>query len=201
MMKLSQNKETGILKVVETIPVDSSSINGAWVMCAGSVSPWGSHLGGEEYEADARVFEEATCLYNATCGRTSWEVNDPFGFSSSVAFMRFLGLTVTKDTTMDQVKAVFNPYRYGETIEITPTGNSKYTINKWFTHGRNAKELVYVMPDGEFSRPLFFHLINFYSNPHSFSYLHTHSNIFQVAQHTTPMMESALDSINLFPTR
>ncbi len=49
---------------------------------------------------------------------------------------------------MDQIKAVFNPYKYGETIEVTPTGNSQYAIKKWFTIGRNAKELVYVMPDG-----------------------------------------------------
>jgi uncharacterized protein len=150
MMKLSQNANSGSLKVTQTIPIDTSSVSGAWTMCAGSVSPWGSHLGGEEYEADARAFETATCVYNATCGATSWEALDADGFEASVDFIRFFGLTVTKDTTMDQVRAVFNPYKYGEAIEVTPTGNSQYTIKKWFTIGRNAKELVYVMPDGKF---------------------------------------------------
>jgi secreted PhoX family phosphatase len=151
MMKLSQNNQTGMLKVTQTIPVDTSSVYGAWTMCAGSVSPWNSHLGGEEYEPDARAFELATCLYNSTCGATSWEILDPEGFGASIEFLRFFGLTVTKDTTMDQVRAVFNPYRYGETIEVTPTGNSQYTIKKWFTTGRNAKELVFTMPDAKTS--------------------------------------------------
>lgn len=150
MLKLSQNKETGELKVTETIPVDTSTTDGAWVMCAGSVSPWNSHLGGEEYEPDARLFEAAKCPMAETCGADSWESLNRYDFAKSVGMIRYLGLDVTKDTTMDQIKAVFNPYTYGGTLEITPTGNSKYTINRWFTHGRNAKELVYTMPDGEF---------------------------------------------------
>ena len=31
---------------------------GLWIPCAGSKTPWGSHMGGEEYEPDARPFSE-----------------------------------------------------------------------------------------------------------------------------------------------
>ena len=123
-------------------------------MCAGSRSPQNSHLGGEEYESDARGFEAATCVYNSTCGASSWQILDSGGFSASVNMARFFGLNINQATTMDQVRAVFNPYNYGQAIEITPTGNNQYTINKWFTIGRNAKELVYTMPDGTFIESL-----------------------------------------------
>lgn len=43
-------------------PVDWSALGGLWNPCAGSRTPWGSHLGGEEYEPDARPFSEAADL-------------------------------------------------------------------------------------------------------------------------------------------
>lgn len=54
---------TGVLSVKSSTPVDFSAWGGVWVPCAGSFSPWGTHLGGEEYEPDARLFEMATALY------------------------------------------------------------------------------------------------------------------------------------------
>ena len=133
-------------------------------MCAGSKSSWNSHLGGEEYEPDARAFELATCVYNATCGPTSWEILDSDSFGAAVDFIRYFGLSVNKDTTMDQIRAVFNPYRYGAAIEVTPTGNSQYTLKKWYTIGRNAKELIYNMPDGESINQVFLLLFLFSSH-------------------------------------
>jgi secreted PhoX family phosphatase len=50
---LDQDKTTGALSVVRYFPVDASSVNGLWITCAGSLSPWNTHLSSEEYEPDA----------------------------------------------------------------------------------------------------------------------------------------------------
>ena len=34
--------------------IDFSSVGGTWIPCAGSISPWATHLGSEEYEPDAK---------------------------------------------------------------------------------------------------------------------------------------------------
>lgn len=50
---LDQDKSTGALSVVRYFPVDASSVNGLWITCAASLSPWNTHLSSEEYEPDA----------------------------------------------------------------------------------------------------------------------------------------------------
>jgi secreted PhoX family phosphatase len=50
---LDQDKATGALSVVRYFPVDASSVNGLWINCAASLSPWNTHLSSEEYEPDA----------------------------------------------------------------------------------------------------------------------------------------------------
>jgi len=52
---LDQDKSTGALSVVRYFPVDASSVNGLWITCAGSLSPWNTHLSSEEYEPDANI--------------------------------------------------------------------------------------------------------------------------------------------------
>ena len=50
---LDQDKTTGALSVVRYFPIDASSVNGIWIACAASLSPWNTHLSSEEYEPDA----------------------------------------------------------------------------------------------------------------------------------------------------
>ena len=50
---LDQDKTTGALSVVRYFPVDAGSVNGLWINCAASLSPWNTHLSSEEYEPDA----------------------------------------------------------------------------------------------------------------------------------------------------
>jgi hypothetical protein len=173
-----QLQSTGKLGVTRMQPVDlSGPAGGAWIMCAGSVSPWNSHLGGEEYEPDARAFEAATELFKVGNSTTSLQTLDPGSFSAIVeklrcaaaaapaappparpaprcrshpappSLRRFWGLYADASTSMAQVRELFNPYRYGATIEVKVKPGGAYTAKKWFTTGRNAKELVYVMPD------------------------------------------------------
>jgi secreted PhoX family phosphatase len=51
---LAQDKRTGSLEALSTRPIDLSGVRGGRLHCAGSVTPWNSHLGSEEYEPDAR---------------------------------------------------------------------------------------------------------------------------------------------------
>jgi hypothetical protein len=98
-------------------------------MCAGSVSPWNTHLGGEEYEPDARAFEEATCLRATECGNGSLEKLDLGSYGSIMSYLPYLGLDPTTATLAD-VRSRFNPYLYGHTIEIIVKGNNRYEAKK-----------------------------------------------------------------------
>ena len=50
---LNQDKSTGALTVKSYYTVPSSNAHGLWIACAGSLSPWNTHLSSEEYEPDA----------------------------------------------------------------------------------------------------------------------------------------------------
>ncbi|WP_413205586.1 PhoX family protein [Rhodospirillum sp. A1_3_36] len=53
VLTLDQNPDTGELSLVQYHPVDTSGVNGLWITCGGSLSPWNTHLSSEEYEPDA----------------------------------------------------------------------------------------------------------------------------------------------------
>ena len=53
VLTLDQDPETGKLALVKYHNVDTSSVNGLWITCGASLSPWGTHLSSEEYEPDA----------------------------------------------------------------------------------------------------------------------------------------------------
>lgn len=53
VLTLDQNPKTGQLKLVKYHNVDTSKVNGLWITCGASLSPWGTHLSSEEYEPDA----------------------------------------------------------------------------------------------------------------------------------------------------
>lgn len=48
LTELSQDASTGRLSVVSQHPIDFSSVNGLWIPCFGSQTPWNTHLGSEE---------------------------------------------------------------------------------------------------------------------------------------------------------
>ena len=53
VLTLDQDHTTGQLSLVKYHNVDTSSVNGLWITCAASLSPWNTHLSSEEYEPDA----------------------------------------------------------------------------------------------------------------------------------------------------
>ena len=119
--ELHQDKTTGKLSPVNTKNIDFSKFGGLWVPCAGSVTPWGTHLGSEEYEPDARMIKE------------NGEGGEYYNLMAE-----YFGGDLTK----------VNPYNYGWTPEVKII-NEKGDVNvtKHYAMGRIAHELSYVMPD------------------------------------------------------
>ncbi len=55
VLTLAQDPATGKLSLVKYSNVDTSPVNGLWITCGASLSPWNTHLSSEEYEPDATV--------------------------------------------------------------------------------------------------------------------------------------------------
>ncbi|MDD3446164.1 MAG: DUF839 domain-containing protein, partial [Zavarzinia sp.] len=126
----------GELKAISTAPVDFSADGGLWVPCAGSVTPWGTHLGSEEYEPDAEVIE------------TTADITALDDYPKPMAlYFGYDAMSATEKPSMDGFRAVFNPYRYGYITEISVDGEGKGTGAKHYVMGRFSHELGYVMPD------------------------------------------------------
>ncbi len=53
VLTLDQNPDTGKLTLVKYHNVDTSPVNGLWITCGASLSPWNTHLSSEEYEPNA----------------------------------------------------------------------------------------------------------------------------------------------------
>ncbi len=122
LTQLDQDKNTGALKAKSVKKIDFSDVNGLWIPCNGSLSPWNTHLGSEEYEPDARAFE-----------------NDPKSKDriQTESFAKFYFGDVAKA----------NPYYYGFIPEITVTKDGDAKVEKHYSTGRFSHELVKVMPD------------------------------------------------------
>jgi secreted PhoX family phosphatase len=118
--ELEQTKD-GHLKAVNTKNINLSHLNGLWVPCAGSVTPWGTHLSSEEYEPNAAAVKEDGSI-------------NPYYDQMA-------------DYYDGDLKAL-NPYDYGWTPEVKVL-NEKGDVNvvRHYTMGRFAHELSYVMPD------------------------------------------------------
>ncbi|ANB59359.1 PhoX family protein [Anoxybacteroides amylolyticum] len=125
LTKLYQNMKTGELKVATVDKIDVSTVNGLWVPCNGSLTPWNTHLGSEEYEPDARSFEFDTS-------------DKP---SQSTAHLK----DFAKLYFDDEKKA--NPYYYGFIPEVFVSSDGMTRVVKHYSTGRRSNELMVVMPD------------------------------------------------------
>ncbi len=133
--ELSQDATTGALTPVNTTNIDFSAFGGLWVPCAGSVTPWGNHLGSEEYPPNARAIEEAA---------TPADIDDYLK-----PMLRYFGIVDPFDpaVTIDDIRNNFKPYRYGYPVEVAVSQDGTPTVHKRYAMGRVALELAYVMPD------------------------------------------------------
>jgi secreted PhoX family phosphatase len=120
--------EDGDLKALATRPIDFSAVRGGWVHCAGSVTPWGSHLGSEEYEPDARQWSDPALPISPFNARMSRYFPGGDGSPASAA-------------------ALLNPYDYGWPTEVALAADGTPHVAKRYAMGRSANELAFVMPD------------------------------------------------------
>jgi hypothetical protein len=133
--KLNQSSVDGKFTVASALgsikQVDFSGVNGLWIPCAGSRSPWNTHLGSEEYEPDARCAVDTTYAAAATgCDAASGNfVGRMDGFR-----------TLYGDTTA-------SPYNYGRVPEVTVASDGTSSVQKWYSLGRISREKVQMFGD------------------------------------------------------
>lgn len=153
---LDTDKE-GNFSVKESAPVDFSGVRGTLMNCAGSKTPWDTHLASEEnYLLDAYWFTPGSEPYSpqhiAHCAKTETGALTG-GFERTMDepdFSWWCG--AVKRMRDDYLKnpGAFSPYRYGFNIELAVDRNGAPSIKngvKRFAMGRFAPEMALVMPD------------------------------------------------------
>lgn len=131
--KLNQNGADGKFTVDSVKQVDFSGVNGLWIPCAGSRSPWNTHLGSEEYEPDARCESIADSAYANIVGGSCLAMEYP-------ARMNAFRVAYGEGSTA-------SPYQYGRVPEVTVAANGTSTVEKWYTLGRISREKVQIFGD------------------------------------------------------
>lgn len=119
VLTLDQDPKTGHLSLVQYHNVDTSKVQGLWITCGASLSPWGTHLSSEEYEPDA--FDQ--------------------GVGTDLKTLQ----AFSKNLYGDESKA--NPYHYGHMPEVIVNKDGSGSIKKHYCMGRISHELIQVMPD------------------------------------------------------
>jgi secreted PhoX family phosphatase len=131
LTELEQDKRTGELEAGRTRPLDFSHLNGGWVHCAGSVSPWGTHIGSEEYPPNAKQWRDGNIdSYNAEMVRYFPQARGAMESQLPALALDYM-----------------NPYDYGFVVEVDVKSFKNADVMKHYSMGRVAIELAYVMPN------------------------------------------------------
>lgn len=108
---IDQDKADGALSMGMLKNIDMSGVYGLWIPCAGSLSPWNTHLGSEEYEPDARKAEtDVTVLapMNTYYGNTTAARAYNYGVSPEVTVKADGTATVVKHYSMGRISRELN---------------------------------------------------------------------------------------------
>jgi hypothetical protein len=148
---LAQDPATGALSATATRALDMTPVDGFWYSCAGSKSPWGTHLASEEFPGDGRLVYSATSWADLRVKATATPT-----FAEHKLMAQYWGVNITdanQDGTPDgdiaDYLAKFSPYFYGFAVEAALDGNGQATLKKHYAMGRFSMELPYVMPDNK----------------------------------------------------
>jgi len=121
-----EQKENGELKAKNQKPIDFSNLNGVWIPCFGSQTPWNTHLGSEE---------DYDLYFTAASGEKSHKTTQK-------------GLKALSEMYFKGVKEA-NPYHYGYINEVEVKKDGSYDVKKHFVMGRGTWEMAKIMPDGK----------------------------------------------------
>ncbi len=133
LAKLDQSSSDGKLTVKAggISQVNFADVNGLWIPCAGSRSPWNTHLGSEEYEPDARC--------DAAVGDSTYAA------SSACTAMEYTARMNAFRVLYGETNA--SPYNYGRVPEVTVAADGSSSVQKWYTLGRTSREKVQFFGD------------------------------------------------------
>lgn len=125
-MTLSEIAQAGDGKLTATKvrPIDFAGVNGIWIPCFGSQTPWNTHLGSEE---------DYDLIYNPL---------DSKNYGTTVA-----GLKAMRELYFKGEREA-NPYHYGIIPEVTVKADGSTGVVKHYAMGRGTWEQALVMPDG-----------------------------------------------------
>ncbi|KAB2936103.1 MAG: DUF839 domain-containing protein [Candidatus Contendobacter sp.] len=125
-MTLSEIAQAGDGKLTATKvrPIDFSGVNGIWIPCFGSQTPWNTHLGSEE---------DYDLIYNPL---------DSKNYGTTTA-----GLKAMRELYFKSEREA-NPYHYGIIPEVTVKADGSTSVVKHYAMGRGTWEQALVMPDG-----------------------------------------------------
>ncbi|GIL56344.1 hypothetical protein Vafri_11722 [Volvox africanus] len=142
---LSQDPRSGRLSATsEAAFVDWSAWGGLFTPCAGSITPWGTRLLGEEYEPDARALAYAQRLEEIGGGPTAAQFTYEGGNTIKLARMFDL---YYGEMNLSEFKAAVKPYLYGYVSETKIQYDKSAIVQRHYTLGRVSSELALVMPD------------------------------------------------------
>lgn len=120
---IKQDAKNGKLKAVDQYPIDFSKVGGIWIPCAGSQTPWNTHLGSEE---------DYDLYFTAASGKEYKKAQKGLKAMSDLYF-----------EGKQQAKA----YDYGYITEVSVTENGKTTVTKHYAMGHGTWEMAKVMSD------------------------------------------------------
>jgi uncharacterized protein len=134
-MKLKRSNGKWSADLSQSKMVDLRSIDGGWVLCFGTVSPWGTPIMSEEYY-----------FYNTSL----WNHPNDHDDDERPGFKGGNDVNYHQPKKMDQyLGRPSNPYRYGYNIEINDAASSNPSLVRHYAHGRFSHENVMVMGDGK----------------------------------------------------
>ncbi len=125
-MTLSEiaQSNNGKLSATKVRPIDFSGVNGLWIPCFGSQTPWNTHLGSEE---------DYDLIYNPL---------DSKNYGTTTA-----GLKAMRELYFKGEREA-NPYHYGIIPEVTVRADGSTSVVKHHAMGRGTWEVAKLMPDG-----------------------------------------------------
>ena len=115
--------ENGMLKAVKQRPIDFSSVNGLWIPCFGSQTPWNTHLGSEE----------------------DYDLYYTSGYKGDKTKR---GLQALSEVYFKGEKQA-NPYHYGFITEVEVKKDSSTKVTKHYAMGKGTWEMSKVLSDGK----------------------------------------------------